>query len=145
LEVLLAHPGGPFFVRQDAGAWTIPKGEPDAGEPMTGDELLDVARREFEEETGLRVSGDGAMPLGSVVQRGGKVVIAWAVEGDLDPAAAQSNTFEIEWPPRSGERAVFPEVDRVEWFELPEALHRIRPAQAPLLERLDAALGREAS
>jgi predicted NUDIX family NTP pyrophosphohydrolase len=137
LEVLLAHPGGPYFARQDAGAWTIPKGEPDPDEPVTGDALLDVARREFKEETGLRVPGQGALPLGSIVQRGGKTVVAWAVEDDLDPGAARSNTFEIEWPPRSGQRAAFPEIDRVAWFDLGEARQRIRAAQAPFLDRLE--------
>ena len=114
VEVLLAHPGGPFFTNKDEGCWSIPKGEPDAGE----DDLLTVARREFAEEVGSEPpdSGpDGSAPveLGTIVQKGGKVVHAWAVEGDLDPAASVSNTFELEWPPRSGPRRTFPEIDRV--------------------------------
>jgi predicted NUDIX family NTP pyrophosphohydrolase len=140
LEVLLAHPGGPFFARQDAGAWTLPKGEPDPGEASDPAALLAVARREFEEETGHRADGP-VLPLGSIVQKGGKAVHAWAVEGDLDAGATRSNTFEIEWPPRSGRRATFPEVDRVAWFRLDEARRRIRPAQVPLLERLAEVLG----
>ena len=141
LEVLLAHPGGPFFAKRDAGAWSIPKGEPDHGE----DALLDIARREFEEETGhVAPDGliDGAPPigLGTIVQKGGKVVHAWAVEGDLDPAAARSNTFELEWPPKSGRTVAFPEIDRVAWFDPAEARLRIKATQIPLLERLEAAL-----
>jgi predicted NUDIX family NTP pyrophosphohydrolase len=135
LEVLLAHPGGPLFASRDTGAWSIPKGEVEAGE-----ERLAVARREFEEETGSPPPGDGTgyRPLGEVRQKSGKVVIAWAVEGDLDPAAAVSNTFEMEWPPRSGRRQAFPEVDRVAWFALAEARRRINPAQVALLDRLEA-------
>jgi predicted NUDIX family NTP pyrophosphohydrolase len=137
LEVLLAHPGGPYFARRDLGDWTIPKGEPDGGQ-----EALDVvARREFEEETGTEI--DPAAPtieLGSIVQKGGKVVHAWAVEGDLDPAGARSNEFEVEWPPRSGRRERFPEIDRVAWFELDEARRRVKPTQAPLIDRLEATL-----
>jgi predicted NUDIX family NTP pyrophosphohydrolase len=139
IEVLLAHPGGPYFARQDAGAWTIPKGEPDGVESLAEAGLLAVARREFEEETGHRADGL-AIELGSIVQKGGKAVHAWAVEGDLDPATASSNSVEIEWPPRSGRLATFPEVDRVGWFDVPEARRRIRPAQAPLLDRLLEAL-----
>jgi predicted NUDIX family NTP pyrophosphohydrolase len=135
LEVLLAHPGGPYFVDRDAGHWTIPKGEGAVDEP-----LLEVARREFREETGSPVPGGPAIELGSIVQKGGKTVHAWAVEGDLDSAAAQSNLFEIEWPPRSGKRAQFPEVDRVSWFGLDEARRRIKPTQIPLIDRLTAAL-----
>jgi predicted NUDIX family NTP pyrophosphohydrolase len=135
IEVLLAHPGGPFFARRDAGHWTIPKGEAAPGEP-----LLDVARREFEEETGHAVPRGELLDLGSIVQRGGKVVQAWAAEGDLDPTAAVSNTFELEWPPRSGRTQAFPEVDRVEWFTTEEARDRIRAAQAAFLDRLEASL-----
>jgi predicted NUDIX family NTP pyrophosphohydrolase len=135
LEVLLAHPGGPFFARKDAGHWTIPKGEVDPGE-----EPLDVARREFEEETGHAVPARTLVDLGSIVQKGGKVVHGWAAEGDLDPAAAVSNTFELEWPPRSGRVQTFPEVDRVEWFATDEARARIRDTQAPLIDRLEASL-----
>jgi predicted NUDIX family NTP pyrophosphohydrolase len=137
LEVLLAHPGGPFFVKRDLGDWTIPKGEPNGGqEPLDA-----VARREFEEETGLAI--DAAAPtieLGSIVQKGGKVVHAWAVEGDLDPAEAHSNEFEMEWPRRSGRRERFPEIDRVEWFDLDEARRRVKPTQVPLIDRLEASL-----
>ena len=135
LEVLLAHPGGPLFRNRDAGHWSIPKGEPDENEP-----LIETARREFAEETGHPVPEGPVLPLGSIVQKGGKVVHAWAVEGDLDPAAARSDTFEMEWPPRSGVRQAFPEIDRVEWFDRDEARRRIKPAQAPLLDRLDAVL-----
>jgi len=133
LEVLLAHPGGPLFASRDAGAWSIPKGEVEPGE-----EPLSVARREFEEETGSPPPGSGPdyRPLGDVRQKSGKVVTAWAVEGDLDPAAATSNTFEMEWPPRSGRRQAFPEIDRVAWFDLAEARQRIIPAQAAFLDRL---------
>lgn len=136
LDVLLAHPGGPFFTRRDAGHWTLPKGEVGPGEA-----LVDVARREFEEETGHAVPEGALLDLGSIVQKGGKVVHAWAAEGDLDPAAAVSNTFELEWPPRSGRLQSFPEVDRVEWFAPDEARVRIRDTQAPLLDRLEASLG----
>ena len=141
LELLLAHPGGPYFVNRDAGSWTIPKGQPD-GE----DHLLLVAEREFREETGHAledVRRDDAPPreLGTVTLGSGKVVHAWAVEGDLDPAAVVSNDFEIEWPPRSGRRARFPEVDRVAWLAPDEARRRIHPAQAAFIDRLEALLG----
>jgi predicted NUDIX family NTP pyrophosphohydrolase len=135
LEFLLAHPGGPYFAARDAGSWSIPKGEPGSGEP-----LLDVARREFEEETGHPVPPGPTVELGTIVQKGGKVVHAWAVEGDLDPATARSNTFAMEWPPRSGRRIVVPEIDRVEWFDPVEARRRIKETQVPLLERLEAHL-----
>ena len=135
IEVLLAHPGGPIFARRDAGHWTIPKGEPDPGEP-----LIETARREFREETG-HTAPDGAwLELGSIVQKGGKVVHAWAVEGDLDPAELVSETFELEWPPRSGRRETHPEIDRLAWFNPAEARRQIKEAQIPLLDRLDAAL-----
>ena len=136
LEVLLAHPGGPLFSRKDAGHWTIPKGEVEPGE-----ELLSVARREFEEETGHPPPDGAAIELGSIVQKGGKVVHAWALEGDLDPANAVSNTFELSWPPGTGSRQRFPEIDRVEWFDLDEARRRVKETQIPLLERLEAARG----
>jgi predicted NUDIX family NTP pyrophosphohydrolase len=135
VEVLLAHPGGPFFTTKDAGYWSIPKGEAHDGET-----LLDVARREFAEETGHDVPDGRTVELGSIVQKGGKTVHAWAVEGDLDPEAAHSNLFEMEWPPRSGRQASFPEIDRVAWFDPADARRMIKGTQIPLLERLDAAL-----
>lgn len=134
-EFLLAHPGGPLFARRDAGAWSIPKGEPDGDEPM-----LDVARREFAEETGHPVPDGAILDLGTIVQKGGKVVFAWAVEGDLDPALAVSNTFDMEWPPKSGRTAAYPEIDRVAWFDGAEARIRVKETQIPLLERLEAAI-----
>ncbi|HEV8546933.1 MAG TPA: NUDIX domain-containing protein [Candidatus Limnocylindrales bacterium] len=136
LEVLLAHPGGPFFRTKDEGHWTIPKGEVDPGEA-----LVAVARREFEEETGHPPPEGELLDLGSIVQKGGKVVYAWALEGDLDAAAAVSNIFELVWPPGSGRLQVFPEIDRVEWFAPDEARRRVKPTQIPLIERLEAALG----
>ena len=135
LETLLAHPGGPLFRGRDEGYWSIPKGEPDGDEPLAA-----VAVREFTEETGHPVPDGNTVDLGSIVQKGGKVVYAWAEEGDLDPAAAVSNTFEMEWPPRSGSIAAFPEIDRVAWFDPAEARARIKASQIPLLERLEAAL-----
>ena len=111
LMVLLVHPGGPFWARKDAGAWSIPKGE-----YAQGEDALAVAVREFEEETGMRPAGE-FRALGEVTQSGGKMVAAWAVEGDFDPAALKSNRFELEWPPRSGRMQSFPEVDRAEWFD----------------------------
>jgi predicted NUDIX family NTP pyrophosphohydrolase len=140
LEVLLAHPGGPLFARKDAGAWTIPKGEPDDDDDLTAEVLLEIARREFKEETGHPAPSTQPIALGTIVQRGGKTVHAWALQGDLDPAAARSNTFEMEWPPRSGRWAAFPEIDRVAWFTIDEARRRIREAQVPLLDRLEAQL-----
>jgi predicted NUDIX family NTP pyrophosphohydrolase len=135
LETLLAHPGGPLFAHRDEGYWSIPKGEPD------GDEvLLDVAMREFAEETGHPVPDGPVVGLGSITQKGGKVVFAWAAEGDLDPTESVSNTFELEWPPKSGVIAVFPEIDRVAWFDPLEARVRIKETQIPLLERLEAAI-----
>jgi predicted NUDIX family NTP pyrophosphohydrolase len=133
LEVLLAHPGGPFFKDRDEGHWTIPKGEPDPDEP-----LLDAAVREFGEETGLPLPSGVRIELGSITQKGGKIVSAWASEGDIDPDAAHSNTVEIEWPPRSGRLQTFPEIDRVAWFDLAEARRRIKEAQVPLIDRLEA-------
>jgi len=143
-EVLLAHPGGPFFARRDAGHWSIPKGEPD----RVDEDLLAVARREFAEEVGhpaplLQPDGSPPISLGTIVQKGGKHVHAWAIEGDLDPASARSNTFEMEWPPRSGRRAAFPEIDRVAWFTPAEARRRVKPTQIPLIDRLIAAVAGE--
>ena len=135
LEVLLAHPGGPFFSKRDEGAWTIPKGEVDPGEAF-----IDVARREFLEETGHPTPAGDPIGLGSIVQKGGKTVHAWALEGDLDPATAVSNEFEMVWPPGSGRRQSFPEIDRVAWFSPAEARRRVKATQIPLIERLEAAL-----
>ena len=134
LQVLLVHPGGPYFASKDAGAWSIPKGEYTEGEDPTA-----VALREFEEETGLRPSGP-LLSLGDVRQAGGKVVTAFAVEGDLDPDTLRSNPFVMEWPPRSGRLQSFPEVDRAGWFTFAEARKKILAAQAPLLDRLSAAV-----
>jgi predicted NUDIX family NTP pyrophosphohydrolase len=135
LELLLAHPGGPLFTHRDAGYWSIPKGEPDGDEP-----LLEVAVREFAEETGHPVPAGPVLDLGSIVQKGGKVVHAWAAEGDLDPAVSVSNSFDMEWPPKSGLSASFPEIDRVAWFDPTEARVRVKESQIPLFERLEAAL-----
>jgi predicted NUDIX family NTP pyrophosphohydrolase len=135
LEVLLVHPGGPFWARRDEGAWSIPKGEYDPGQ-----EPLDAARREFEEELGSPPPDGPFDELGEVRQKSGKRVRAWAVEGDLDATAAHSNTFELEWPPRSGRMIEVPEIDRAEWFELEEARRRINPAQVELFDRLAARL-----
>jgi len=131
LEVFLVHPGGPYWARKDLGAWSIPKGEFQAGE-----HALDAARREFREETGLEAAGS-FLALKPVRQAGGKVVHAWAVEGDCDAASIRSNTFTLEWPPRSGRTVEFPEVDRAAWFGIPEARQRILPAQTPLLDQLE--------
>jgi predicted NUDIX family NTP pyrophosphohydrolase len=139
LEVLLVHPGGPFWARRDLGAWSIPKGEVDAGE----DERA-CALRELAEETGTAFAGvpeDALLPLGDVQMRSGKVVTAWALEGDLDADAVVSNTFELEWPPRSGRTQTFPEVDRAAWLALPAAREKLLPAQAPFLDRLAEATG----
>ena len=136
LEVLLAHPGGPFWRGRDAGAWTIPKGLVAPGEA-----LLDAARRELREETGLAPEGP-FLPLGSVRQKAGKTVHAWACEGDADPATVTSNTTTIEWPRGSGRRITYPEVDRCGWFALEVAREKLNPAQSELLGRLDAALQR---
>ena len=141
IEVLLGHPGGPLFAARDEGYWSIPKGEVEAAEREDGDAgLAAVARREFAEETGHPVPKGPLIPLGSIVQKGGKVVHAWAAEGDLDPADAHSNLFTMEWPPRSGRMASFPELDRVAWFGRDEARRRVKEAQIPLLDRLEAAL-----
>lgn len=135
LEVLLVHPGGPFWAKKDEGTWSIPKGEAAAGE-----DLLAHARREFEEETGFAIEG-AFRPLAPVRQAGGKTVHAWAVEGDLDPAAIRSNRFTLEWPPRSGRIEEFPEIDRGAWFTLDEARRKINKGQVPLVDALAALLG----
>ncbi len=134
LEVLLAHPGGPFWAKKDDGAWTIPKG---LAEP--GADLLATAQREFAEETNLTAAGN-FIPLTPVRQKSGKLVHAWAFEADFDLAAFASNTFEIEWPPRSGRRQSFPEVDRVAYFTLPVATIKILEYQRPLLRELASRL-----
>jgi predicted NUDIX family NTP pyrophosphohydrolase len=133
-EVLLVHPGGPFWRNKDEGAWSIPKGEADEAE-----DLFEAARREFEEETAFRPSGE-FIPLSPIKQKSGKTVHAWAVEGDLDPAAIRSNTFTMEWPRKSGKHAEFPEVDRAAFFDLETARHKINPAQSLLLAQLEAAI-----
>lgn len=134
LEVLLAHPGGPHFATKDHGHWSIPKGE-----VLPGETLEAVARREFHEETGHLLTG-GLTELGEITQKGGKRVVAWAAEGDLDPAAATSNTFLLEWPPRSGRTIEVPEIDRVAWFDPAEARLRIKDRQVPFIDRLEERL-----
>jgi predicted NUDIX family NTP pyrophosphohydrolase len=130
-EVLLVHPGGPFWARKDAGAWSIPKGE------YEDDDARACARREFEEELGTPLPADAELTeLGSVKLRSGKQITAFAVEGDLDADAISSNTFTMEWPPRSGKTREFPEVDRAGWFDLAHAREKLNPAQAELLDRL---------
>jgi predicted NUDIX family NTP pyrophosphohydrolase len=135
-EVLLVHPGGPFWARRDAGVWSIPKGEYDEGEDPHG-----CALREFEEETGSALPPGRLIELGEVRQKSGKLVTAWAAEGDLDADAVQSNTFTMEWPPRSGRTAEFPEIDRAGWFGVEEAREKLNPAQADFLDRLLERLG----
>ncbi|MFN3565544.1 MAG: NUDIX domain-containing protein, partial [Burkholderiaceae bacterium] len=136
IEVLLVHPGGPLWARKDAGAWSIPKGEFDADE-----EPLAAARREFEEETGQVVTGEFTA-LQPVRQRSGKIVHAWAVRADFDPARLRSNPFTMQWPPKSGQSREFPEVDRAAWFTLGEARAKIQPGQRPVLDQLEALLQR---
>ncbi len=138
LEVLLVHPGGPLWAKKDEGAWSIPKGEPDDGE-----ELRACALRELGEEIGssLGLTPEALTGLGEVRQKSGKIVHGWAAEGDFDPAALHSNTFTMQWPPRSGREREFPEVDRAEWFSPERARGKINPAQAPFLDRLRELLG----
>jgi predicted NUDIX family NTP pyrophosphohydrolase len=131
LEVLLVHPGGPFWAKKDLGAWSIPKGEHDDAE-----EAIVAALREFTEETGAMPDEGELEDLGTVRQKSGKVVQAWALAGDLDADTIRSNTFSMEWPPRSGRQSEFPEVDRAAWFGIAEARERINPAQAEFLDRL---------
>jgi len=135
LEVLLAHQGGPFWAKKDLGHWTIPKGEVEPGEQLEA-----VARREFAEETGHDPPDQPLVELGEITQKSGKLVLGWAVEGDLDPSTAVSNTYEMEWPPHSGVVQSFPEIDRVEWFDLDEARQKLKAAQIPFLDRLQSAL-----
>ena len=134
LEVLLVHPGGPLWARKDDGAWSIPKGEVEPDE-----EALAAARREVEEETGARPSGT-FIALSPVRQTGGKIVHVWAIESDFDPASLESNLFEMEWPPKSGNRRSFPEVDRAAWFDLETAGRKILPSQAVVLQHLQERL-----
>jgi predicted NUDIX family NTP pyrophosphohydrolase len=134
IEVLLVHPGGPFWAKKDLGAWSIPKGEPDEGE-----DLVRCALRELGEELGPAAPAlgpDDLIELGTIRQKGGKLVHAWAGAGEFDPAALSSNGFELEWPPRSGTRREFPEVDRAEWLDPDQARRKILPAQAALVDRL---------
>ena len=135
LELFLVHPGGPFFRSKDEGAWTIPKGEvEDGAEPFAS------ALREFAEETGSAPPEGTPVPLGEVRQKGGKRVVAWAIEGDLEPSSVKSNTFEMEWPPGSGRRERFPEIDRAEFFPPELARRKLNPAQAELVDRLERKL-----
>ncbi len=138
LEVLLAHPGGPFWRKKDDGAWTIPKGETSPGEDVQA-----AARREFEEETGVRPEGP-FIELTPIRQRSGKTVSAWAFEGNCDPDSIESNTFQLEWPPRSGRMQDFPEIDRAEFFGVAEAKQKINPAQVPLIDEMQKLIGRRA-
>ena len=130
IEIFLVHPGGPFWSKKDDGAWSIPKGEFNENE-----EPLAAAKREFEEETGIKISGD-FMQLSPVKQKGGKMVYAWAVEGDIDPEKIKSNSFELEWPPRSGKMKSFPEIDKAGWFHLSDAQKKILEAQSALIREL---------
>jgi predicted NUDIX family NTP pyrophosphohydrolase len=141
VEVMLVHPGGPYYVNRDAGVWSVPKGE----HSLAADPLV-VALREFEEETGTpaAVDLDALVELGTVRQRGGKIVAAWASPADFDATAIRSNTFELEWPPKSGRMQAFPEVDRASWFDLATARAKILPAQAAFIDRLEEHLGRSA-
>jgi predicted NUDIX family NTP pyrophosphohydrolase len=138
LEVLLGHPGGPYFAGKDADHWTVLKGEVDPGE----DRLI-VARREFAEETGHELPAGPMIELGDIRQKSGKRVLAWAVQGDLEAETAVSNTFQMEWPPRSGRIREFPEIDRVAWFDLDEARIKIKAAQAPFLDHLERTVNDE--
>ncbi len=135
IEVFLVHPGGPFWAKKDAGSWSIPKGEYDPGE-----DALSAARREFNEETGFDVDGD-FIPLAPIRQKSGKIISVWAVEGTADATAVRSNTFRVEWPPRSGRQAEFPEVDRAGWFNTGEARMKLTSGQAPFIDSLCARIG----
>ena len=135
VEVLLVHPGGPYWVRRDEGWWSIPKGE--VGE---GEDALAAAEREFAEELGLPAPAGERLALGEIVQAGGKHVRAWAIAGDLDVSTIDGGSFELEWPPRSGKLQTFPEVDRAAWYDLEAARRKLLPGQLPLLDRLEAAI-----
>ena len=132
LQLFLVHPGGPFWRNKDAGAWSIPKGEYEEGK-----DPLDAAKREFHEETGIDADGE-FLPLGEIKQSSGKVITAWALEGDCEPSAVRSNTFSMEWPPKSGRQQEFPEVDRADWFSVTEAKKRIVQGQIGFIDRVVA-------
>lgn len=134
LEVLLVHPGGPFWAKKDIGAWSIPKGEFEADENP-----LDAAIREMEEETGVKVSGK-FIELTPVKQKGGKIIYTWTLQMDIDPATIRSNDFEMEWPPKSGKKKSFPEIDQAAWFNTNVAKQKIIPGQAPIISELEAKL-----
>lgn len=136
IEVLLAHPGGPFFRNKDDASWSIPKGEPEPDE-----DLLSTAQREFKEETEIEPSGP-FIPLKPIKQKGGKIVHAWAFEGDCDPTTIKSNTFTIEWPPKSGRQQEFPEIDRAEFVDLAAARKKIKAGQEGLIEELESLMAR---
>jgi predicted NUDIX family NTP pyrophosphohydrolase len=138
LELLLVHPGGPFWAKKDLGAWSIPKGEYEEGA-----DALAVARREFEEELGAPAPAGDAIELGELVQPSRKVVTAYAIEGDFDPSGLSSNLFEMEWPPKSGRLRSFPEVDRAAWFTVEKAREKILPGQRPFIDRLLERLGQQ--
>jgi predicted NUDIX family NTP pyrophosphohydrolase len=131
IEVLLAHPGGPFWAKKDSGAWSIPKGECEENE-----DLLDAAKREFKEEIGQEAPNEDYLDLGEFKRKDGKTITAWAVKGDLDVNQLKSNTFEMEWPPHSGKKQEFPEIDKAEWFSLDRASEKLHSGQAVFLERL---------
>jgi predicted NUDIX family NTP pyrophosphohydrolase len=135
LQVLLAHPGGPFFANKDEGSWTIPKGEIEPGE-----DTIEAAKREFQEETGIVPTGS-FIALSPIQQKGGKIVHAWAFEGDCDPTAVVSNTFTMEWPPKSGRQMAFPEMDRADFFGVPEAMRKIKAGQDALITELQRIVG----
>jgi predicted NUDIX family NTP pyrophosphohydrolase len=137
IEVFLVHPGGPFWAKKDAHAWSIPKGEIEPGE-----EAFAVALREFGEETGQTIAG-GFIALPRLKQKSGKLLHAWAVEGEVDAARVVSNEFELEWPPRSGRKQLFPEIDRAAWFPLAEARERLHAGMAPILDELARVLGQD--
>jgi predicted NUDIX family NTP pyrophosphohydrolase len=132
LQVFLVHPGGPFFKNKDDGSWSVPKGE-----YLPDEDALTAAKREFQEETGHEIAGD-FIALSPIKQKGGKTVMAWAVEGNIDPDNIKSNTFEIEWPPRSGKKQIFDEIDRGDWFDIAIAKIKINPAQSALIDELSA-------
>jgi predicted NUDIX family NTP pyrophosphohydrolase len=140
LRLLLVHPGGPFWAKKDLGAWSIPKGEHEEG-----DVSLAVARREFQEELGEPAPAGDAIELGELVQPSRKRIVAFAIEGDFDPSRLKSNLFELEWPPKSGRRQSFPEVDRAAWFTLDEACEKILPGQRPFIDRLLERLGQQSA